>query len=390
MSVVEPLAVLLTLALVVLLSVKLERWVVRVRVLGSVFLSILIAALLSNTGLLPDRSPTYDYLGGIGVNLGIALVLLGVNLDSVRRAGPRMGAAFGLGALGTVVGAVAAAFLLHPFVGPETWKLAGQYTGTYIGGGVNMVAVGRAVNTSPDVFSAAVAADNVTTAVWMIVCIGAPVALLCWWPAKLHGPAPTVSSASDGPHTAGTAQEIGRFTASRRPISLEDVAILVVLAVGAVWISGWLAQRVRGVPQVLWLTTVVLLVAQLRSVRSLSGGLLLGNYVLHLFLASLGAQSIVAEILRVGPAIFYFTVVVVLVHGLLLFGAGRALGLDLPTLAVASQANVGGPASAMALATARGYTEQLLPGVAVGLIGYAGGNYIGFGIAHAMRLWLGA
>ncbi len=56
---------------------------------------------------------------------------------------------------------------------------------------------------------------------------------------------------------------------------------------------------------------------------------------------------------RVGPAIFYFTVVVVVVHGLLLFGAGWAVGLDLPTLAVASQANVEGPASAMALATAR-------------------------------------
>ncbi len=390
MTITGPLAVFLTLALVVLVSVKLEKRVVRARVLGSVFLSILFAAVLSNAGLLPGRSAAYDYLGGIGVNLGIALVLLGVNVESVRRAGPRMGAAFGIGALGTVLGAVAAALVLHQFVGPETWKLAGQYTGTYIGGGVNMVAVGRAVDTSPDVFSAAVAADNVTTAVWMVICIGAPAALVRWWPASRGSPAPIASSANVAPPGQETVGEIGRFTTTRRPVTLEDAAILVVLAAGAVWISDWLAQRVAGVPQVLWLTTVVLCVAQLPSVRGLSGGPLLGNYVLHLFLASLGAQSIVAEIVRVGPAIFYFTVVVVLVHGLLLFGAGRVLGLGLPTLAVASQANVGGPASAMALAAARGYTEQLLPGVAVGLIGYAGGNYIGFGIAHVVRLWLGA
>jgi uncharacterized membrane protein len=96
------------------------------------------------------------------------------------------------------------------------------------------------------------------------------------------------------------------------------------------------------------------------------------------------------EIVRVGPAVFYFTLVVVSVHGLLLFGTGRLLGWDLPTLAVASQANVGGPPSAMALATARGYTDLLLPGVAVGLVGYAVGNYAGVGIAHLVRLWLGA
>ena len=59
------------------------------------------------------------------------------------------------------------------------------------------------------------------------------------------------------------------------------------------------------------------------------------------------------------------------------------------TLAVASQANVGGPASAMALAGARGYGDRLLPGVAVGLLGYAVGNYSGFAIALWVRGMVG-
>jgi uncharacterized membrane protein len=64
--------------------------------------------------------------------------------------------------------------------------------------------------------------------------------------------------------------------------------------------------------------------------------------------------------------------------------------LDLATLAVASQANVGGAASALAIAGARGYTDRLLPGVAVGLLGYAVGNYFGFAVAALMRGLLGA
>jgi len=63
--------------------------------------------------------------------------------------------------------------------------------------------------------------------------------------------------------------------------------------------------------------------------------------------------------------------------------------IDLATLAVASQANVGGAASAMAMATARGYGDRLLPGVAVGLLGYAVGNYVGFLVAGLVRGILG-
>ena len=45
---------------------------------------------------------------------------------------------------------------------------------------------------------------------------------------------------------------------------------------------------------------------------------------------------------------------------------------------------------AMALATARGYTDRLLPGVAVGLLGYAAGNYLGFGVAAVLRGVIGS
>ena len=133
----------------------------------------------------------------------------------------------------------------------------------------------------------------------------------------------------------------------------------------------------------------MLLLAQVRGIKSLAGGALLGNYILLLFLAANGAQSVLANIFRVGPAVFWFAATTVAIHGIGIFGVGRLLGIDAATLAVASQANVGGPASAVALASARGYTDRLLPGVAIGLLGYAVGNYTGFMVANLMRGWLG-
>jgi len=137
------------------------------------------------------------------------------------------------------------------------------------------------------------------------------------------------------------------------------------------------------------LTTIALLLAQIPAIRQMHGAGVIGNYLILLFLSSNGAMSVIANIVVIGPPIVYFAFLTVSVHGLIIFGLGRLVGLDLKTLAVASQACVGGPASAMALATARGYTDRLLPGVAVGLLGYAAGNYLGFAVAAVVRGMVG-
>ena len=171
---------------------------------------------------------------------------------------------------------------------------------------------------------------------------------------------------------------------------IADAAALVALAIGTVWGAGQLAELLPFLPEVLWLTTLVLLVAQIPAVKAIAGGALFGNYLILLFLAGNGAQSVVANIVAVGPAVFYFALITVVVHGATIFGLGMLFRIDLPTLAVASQANVGGAASAMAIAGARGYADRLLPGVAVGLLGYAIGNYTGFAVARLVSGLLGA
>ncbi len=97
----------------------------------------------------------------------------------------------------------------------------------------------------------------------------------------------------------------------------------------------------------------------------------------------------VATLVAVGPPVFYYATLTVAIHGVIIFGIGRLARVDLPTLAIASQANVGGAASAIALASARGYHDRLVPGVAVGLLGYAVGNYIGIPVGMFMRGILG-
>jgi uncharacterized membrane protein len=377
----DPITIFLTLATVVLVAIVLEKRVGLFRSFGAALTAILLGMLLSNGGLLPGNSPTYDFLMGTGVNLGIALILLSVDLRSVLQAGPKMLAAFGIGAAGTAVGAITGGLILSGLVGPETWKLAGQFTGTYTGGGANFAALGREFDTSAEMFSAATAADVIVTAVWMAACLAVPV--LLGRPKQTQQPVDDASG--EKPVTLERT-----LHDSVRPVTIGDTAALVTIAVAAVWGAGQLAKFAPILPEVLWLTTVVLLLAQVPAVKSLAGSALFGNYLILLFLASNGARSVVATLVAVGPPVFYYAIITVALHGVVIFGVGRLVRLDLATLAVASQANVGGAASALAIAGARGYTDRLLPGVAVGLLGYAVGNYFGFAVAALMRGLLGA
>ena len=100
----------------------------------------------------------------------------------------------------------------------------------------------------------------------------------------------------------------------------------------------------------------------------------------------LGIWARVSEIIAVGAGVFLYTVVVVGLHGLFVYGLGRApLKFDVASLSVASQAAVGGPSSALAIAVSRGWPGLILPGIVVGLVGYAVGNYLGFSIAYLVR-----
>lgn len=348
------------------------RWASR---LGASLLAIVFGALLSNLGLVPVESPVYDAVTGPVTSLAIAWLLLAVHVSDLRRAGPRMLAAFGLALAGTALGALAGGLLLGGSLGDAGWRLSGTLMGTYSGGSLNFVGVGRALELPESLFAGAAAADNLTTAVWLAACLAAPALLGRWYAAPPSG-------AEDGDD--GEEHEHPFFAGAS--LSVLRLALLVALGLGLLLAADLAARAVPAVPEVLWLTTFALAAGHLGPLSKAEGAMQLGNYALHLFFVVIGVFSRVSEILEVGLVVLALTLVVVGVHGLVVFGVGRLLRLDLGVLTVASQAAVGGPSTALAVAVAHEWRVLVLPGIAVGLLGYAVGNYLGVLLGQALRL----
>jgi uncharacterized membrane protein len=356
------------------LAFLLDRRVPWLSKMGASLLALVLGAVLSNTGLVPASSPVYSVIEGPLTSLAIAWLLLAVNLSDLRMAGPRMIGAFLLAACGTALGAFVGALAFSESFGENTWKLGGVFTGTYSGGSVNFVAVGRGVELPDFLFAGATAADALTTGIWLAFTLMLPLWLGRFYPGPIPGEG---EGEGDDEHAHPFFERV--------PLSTLDLASLLAAGFTLVLAAEWVGGVIPAVPPVLWLTTFALLVGHLKWFRKPTGALQLGNLALHFFFVVIGIHSRISEILAVGVEIFYFTLIVVGVHGLVVFGIGRLVRLDVGSLAVASQAAVGGPSSALAVAVSREWKGLVLPGIIVGLLGYAVGNYLGFGVAFLLQ-----
>lgn len=347
------------------------RWLSKV---GASLLALILGAILSNTGLVPATSPVYSVIEGPLTSLAIAWLLLAVNLSDLKVAGPRMMGAFLLAGLGTALGAMVGGIVFAGSFGENTWRLAGVFTGTYSGGSVNFVAVARGVELPDFLFAGAAAADALTTGIWLAACLMLPVWLGRFYKAAIPG---EDEARNEKVHPHPFFEKI--------PLSTLDLANLLAVGFILVLASEWVGGVIPGIPPVLWLTTFALVVGHMKPFLKPRGALQLGNLALHFFFVIIGIHSRISEILSIGMEVFYYTLVVVGVHGLVVFGIGRLARMDVGSLAVASQAAIGGPSSALAVAVSKEWNGLVLPGIIVGLLGYALGNYLGFGVAYFLR-----
>lgn len=383
----NPLYILAVLCVIVSVS----EWLVRRTVLrhaGTALLGILITAIVANVGLIPAGSspeapvPVYDAIFAYVAPLAIFWLILNVNLRDVLRAGIPLVTLFCIGSLGTVAGVLAGMAVVDGArsIGENYNALGGMFTGTYIGGSINFNAVALEYDVVRDgvLYAGSIAVDNVVTTVWMVATLALPRLLAPFWP----------RTAASGLPRGEVLLGIEDDTESLHPI---DVGLMLAIGLLALVFSEvateWLNGRGVGIPFMLVLTIVALVLAQTPIATRLRGARVIGMFAVYLFLNVIGAfcdVGTLAGLGQLGVTLLVFASIAVLVHGVVTFAAARAMRLDLDMAAVASQANVGGSTSALALARSLGRGDLVLPAVLIGALGNAIGNFLGFWVAGSL------
>jgi uncharacterized membrane protein len=385
-----------TLFIVTVLSLVIvaTEWAVRrtwLKHVGTALLVIVATAVIANLGLIPTTSteanpvPAYDAIFGTVAPLSIVWLLLKVNLKDILKAGVPIISLFVIGSLGTVAGVLVGMWVVNGPVrlGPMYHALGGMFAGTYTGGSVNFNALAIEYDMMREavLFGGAAAVDSIMTTIWMAATIALPRALRPLWTRRVSG---------ENAAVVGREVDLGveEDTENLHPV---DLSLVLAIGFGTLWASNGLAAWFTGmgvdVPSVIILTLIALAFAQVTAITNLAGSRTLGLFGVYLFLCVIGAFCDIralAQIGGLGTTLLVFTFVLVMVHGLVTFGAAWAFKMDVDIAAVASQANVGGGTSALALARSLGRSDLVLPAVLIGSLGTALGTFLGFLVARTL------
>jgi uncharacterized membrane protein len=371
MSFIEnPVYVLAILCLMVLLSMRAAKTKVGGK-LSAALMVIVFTAILANLKLIPSASnsiPLYDGIFKYLAAIGIFYLLLGINLQSLKKAGSPMIILFLIGSTATVLGILGSWYLVAPedVLGDKGDIIAGMLTGTYTGGSVNFNAVALEYDFQKEgaLYAGTIAVDNVITTIWIIVTLAIPTFMRPLWKEKKI----TVKKQTEEIKVADA-------------LTLESMMWLFFLGVAAFFVSEVVKEFFSQIPFILTLSTIGIVLAQIPFVTKLRGSQSLGIYMLYLFLAVIGAYceiEAVLELQSTGLTLLLFTALAVLIHGVLMIGIGGLTYRDWDMIAIVSQANVGGSTSAIAIAESLDRNELVLPAILVGTLGNALGTYLGF------------
>jgi uncharacterized membrane protein len=372
-----------------------RKWAAR---LSGPVLALLIAMVLSNTGVMPAKSPAYDFLDEYLVPLAIPLLLFRANALHIVRSTGRLFLAFHLSAVGTLAGTFLAVLLLRNWIAsPDLQNAAGMMAASYTGGAVNFMAIKTSYHMSARVSDPLIVADNFVMATLFVVLLAAAASRFF----RRRYP---------HPHSVETdAAEAGNLAAQhwqRKTIGLLDlakalaIAFLVVAAAkilqGAVanaFSDAAQAGLAMQMLQALCTNTFVLITALSmltatvfhKSMSAINGPEELGTFMLYLFLFCIGLPASLKQVLVQAPLFFVFCAVIALVNLLVTLVLGKVFRFNLEELLLAVNANLGGPPSAAAMAISAGWPRLVLPGILVGIWGYVIGTPVGIIVLEALK-----
>lgn len=383
----------------VALSIYLEQTYAWAAKMSGAIVALIGALVLTNLNIIPTNAPIFDdVVWGYVVPMAIPLLLLQCNIKKIWKESGKMLIIFLIGSIGTTVGALLAASLLGDYI-PGVAGIAGMMTGSYIGGGVNFAALAGAFDIPDGMVAATTVADNLLMALYFFTLIAIPAIGFF----RNHYKHPHI----DEVESIGVSDEAKTQAAAywgKKEISLKDIAINFAITVVIVAVSTKVAALIAAVipttnialsmcnalfgNKYLIITTVSMLIATFASgkIEKLAGSQEIGTYLIYLFFFVIGVPASIMQIINNAPMVLLLCLIMVIVNMSFCFIFGKIFKFDLEDIILASNANIGGPTTAAAMAISKGWTKLVGPIMLVGTLGYVIGTYFGIFVGNLLGI----
>lgn len=383
------------------------RWKKFYKYVPSLLLCYFLPSVLTTLGLFSAHHSNLYYVASRYLLPScLVLLCLSIDLKGIMGLGPKAIVMFLTGTLGIVLGGPLA-MLIVGAISPETvggeganavWRGMTTVAGSWIGGGANQAAMKEVFEVGGQIFSATVTVDIIVASLWMAVLLllagesdqvdaklkadNSAIKELQTKMSDYQESISKVPTLTDLMRFCGAAFAItalahflagiiGPFVKNDMPSWATDMSLhstffwLIILStIGGVALSFTRAREWEGV-----------------------GASRVGSAFLYVLVATIGMEMDLTAILHY-PGLFVVGAIWISFHGILLFIVAKAIRAPLFFLAVGSQANVGGAASAPIVASA--FHPSLAPvGVMLAVAGYVLGTGAAYLCGQLMRIVMG-
>lgn len=368
------------------------------RYVPALLLCYFIPALYNTFGIVDgEKSQLYFISSRYLLPATLVLLTLSIDLPAISRLGPKAIIMFLTGTVGVIIGGPLA-ILIWRIISPETvdgeiWRGMTAIAGSWIGGGANQAAMKEVFEVPDNLFGTMVAIDIIVANLWMGV--------LLWMTANAERF--DTRRRADTFGIVDLRRRMAAFEALHARIpKLPDLMQILAVAFGCTGLAHLLgepmaqflanfswAQRFSLDSGFFWivvLATTFGLSLSFTSVRRLegAGASKIGSAMLYILIASIGMQMNLKAILT-DPKLFGVGMTWMAIHAALMLAVGLFIRAPVFYVAVGSQANIGGAASAPVVASA--FHPALAPvGVLLAVFGYALGTYGAWLCGQLMRL----
>ena len=349
--------------------------------LGPVFLCYAGGILMSL--VIPEKKIAMD-ISEILVPIAIPLILFSADLRAIKHLAKPMLNSFLLVAAAVTLVASSAYFLFRSIV-PEAYKYAGMIIGLYTGGTPNLMAIGSALNVNDSHIVLANAADVIVGGTYFLLLISVMPRLA----RRFLKPFVKQSQQTDEGYLATLEKRFVPEKETFSPRTILHHIPAVLLAILSLALAAGLALLITGKLDVviimLVVTTCGIGLSFVKKVREAPGTYTVGQYLILMFSFGIGLSfnfgSLNREALLLLAMFATAQFGAIVIHFLL----SKLCKIDADTAMITSTAGIYGPAFIVPVAEALENREVVLPGLICGIFGYAIGNYLGIGIAIALK-----
>ena len=365
-------------------------------VVPAVLMCYLLPALLASTGIVSDAtSRLYFMASQYLLPAALVLMTLSIDLKAILNLGPKALIMFFTGTIGIILGGPMAILIVSIF-SPESvggvgfdavWRGLSTIAGSWIGGGANQAAMLEIFKYNPEKYGGMVLIDIVVANIWMAILllgIGKKTQIDRWLKAD-------VSAIED------LKVKVTRFAEKiTRVPTMKDYVMMLFFAFGVVGLahlsgdtlSTYLTGNFESVrdsksfisflgSNFFWMVVIATLAGVCLSFTRArnyegAGASKIGGLFVYILVATIGMKMDLGEVLK-NPGLILIGFIWILIHAGLLILVAKLIRAPYFFLAVGSQANVGGAASAPVVA-AEFHPSLASVGVLLAVLGYAVGT----------------